>query len=201
MKVTLEKQITVFEAIRKVKTHDRLKSYNIANIPVDVNDLIVVVGEITETWIDVREADFAAEFVRGMLERYADKKVYIWVRRDQSDDYKNLTTAKELSHLLIDTAEDFSTDGRKTIEKMVESKTNSDAQDHPPIVSELLAEYSAFEIMYPFEFRENDKKHLDAGNETLKSLSIRYDIPEYVIGRVHAAAYSVWAAAMWKMLG
>ncbi len=199
MRILYTEIAAALEKVATVKKHELILCREPEQIPVDINNLIAAVGELTSTYIEVNEVDFEGEHVHGMLERYEDRS-QIWIKRDQLDDYKNLATAKELCHLLVDSAEHFSPRGASTIKDMVKELVMPDSVDGANVASEYIAEVAAIEILYPIEFREGDLAELVDGSETRKTLALRYDVPEYVVSRVLNPTYHKQISKAWKMV-
>jgi hypothetical protein len=116
MLVSSEKLAVVFQKVKQVKEHTDLYCLVPDNIPVSIEELQHVVSDMYGLNIEKTEVAFQAEFIRGMLERYEDGRNRILIKADQSKDMKRLATAKELSQLVIDEAEDWSPKGADTID-------------------------------------------------------------------------------------
>ena len=198
MHIKSEKLQSALARVKVVKQHEKLQCANPAFMPLDMYDLIAVIGEITNTYITVVEVDYEASFVNGMIERYEDGTVYIRVRRELSDDQKNFTTVKELCHVLIDEKTDFSPTGTETIELLIDAVNNPDKEfEENHLHSEKIAEIAAREILYPHEYRAKDMQSVASGHTTYKSLAIHYDVPEIVVSvalrpRYHDIMTSFW---------
>jgi hypothetical protein len=101
-------------------------------------------------------------------------------------------------HLAIDTPEDWCAEGTETIEELIREHAFGGLEvAREEIQSETLAEVAAIELLYPFEFRAADL----ASQESLSALSVRYQIPEYAIGRALAPSYMKLATELWTKVG
>jgi hypothetical protein len=91
--------------------------------------------------------------------------------------------AKELSHIVIDEKEDWSTLGVETIRRAMMERTNfTDLHNlSPSTLSETYAQAAAIELMYPLEYRNGDVTRLQNGDVTLQTLTDDYDIPPFLI--------------------
>jgi hypothetical protein len=183
-----------FETAQRIKEHQDLYCLSPDRIPVSIDDLNYVVSDMYGLKIDLLDVAFQADFIRGMVERFAEGRVRISVRRSQDKDWKRFVAAKELCQIAIGEEETWSAEGTNTLEAMVlegalGSEGESNGSTDPEVESEYLAEFAAFEILYPAEFRPQDMKSLAEGSETQTSLSVHYDIPTYVVGVVLSERY------------
>lgn len=189
-----------FRTAQKIKEH--MDQYCLApdRIPVSVDDLAYVVGDMFGVKIEMCDVDYTSVFVNGMVERFIDKRARISVKREQSNDMKRFVATKELCQIAIGSDLDFSTHGTDTLEAMVFAggivngskeaglRDNADAA----LQSEYLAEFVAYEVLYPVVYRLNDKKALKENNQTIRTLANHYDIPSFVVGRVLSERYEVF---------
>lgn len=183
MKVSATKMAHVYRQVQTAKEH--MSTYALSNgaLKLSVEDLRWCIEDMLGISIEVHEVSFDADHVRGMVERYADRAV-IYVRADQSSDYKRYVCTKELCHLLIDQPDDLSILGTKTIEDLLVYGSPSSAEiAPPPAQSEKFAELAALELMYPFEFRQADAKKLEEKKITAKKIALEHEIPEFVVDR------------------
>lgn len=99
------------------------------------------------------DVSFQGTNIGSRLEVYKDR-IEISVRSDQDIGWKRFCAAKELMHLLIDSAQDYSPYGNDRIDEMLEkgiiglasAKNNTTGN---PTQSELVAEIGAVEVLYP----------------------------------------------------
>jgi Zn-dependent peptidase ImmA (M78 family) len=202
--ITFDRLKVVLQKVRNIQEHQKLMCLDGDRIPVSIEDLQYVVKDMYGfTKIEKFDVAFAAEFTRGMLERYADKTAKIYIRKDQSDDWKRYIAAKELCHLVIDEPEDFSPDGHSTIQHLIATKIptkNNGNEKSNDVDSEWLAEFAAREILYPYPMRKNDIELLKSNKQTQTSLALHYEIPEYAIGVVLQEHYMTGVSAVWEEL-
>ncbi len=204
MLLNAQKLLSCFQKAKAIIEHKKLLCLDSGRIPVSVDDVEDVIRDMTNYEIKRVEVKTPSDVVhvRGILERYADQKARIIIRHNQTEDWKRYVTVKELCHIALDEVEDLSTDGEKTIEKMIAEETLSkvaqiNGTPVQPILpdnevqSERLAEIMAIEIMYPFSFRKKDLEDLKAGTVTITALALHFNIPEVMIARGLARGWFV----------
>ena len=76
------------------------------------------------------------------------------------------TAAKELSHILVDSEDDWNPDGPGTIDKLLLQHASPGEYDSS-VLSENLAGYVATELLYPYEHRITDAKLVEDGRGDL----------------------------------
>jgi Zn-dependent peptidase ImmA (M78 family) len=202
--ITFDRLKVVLQKVRQIHEHRKMMCLDGERIPVSIEDLQYVVKDMYDfAKIEKFDVAFAAEFTRGMLERYSDKTAKIYIRKDQSDDWKRYIAAKELCHLVIDEQKDFSPDGHSTIQHLIATKIptkNNGNEKSNDVDSEWLAEFAAREILYPYPTRKHDIELLKSNKQTQTSLALYYQIPEYVIGVVLQENYMTGIGAVWDDL-
>jgi Zn-dependent peptidase ImmA (M78 family) len=143
---------------------------------------------------------FEATFLRGLIERYANK-VIIYVRKNQDEDWKRFVTIKELCHIVIDEKEDWSASGASIIKNLIsEHKLNKMTAAPRAVQSEIFAEIAAIELLYPFNARAADIVALDYGSMTLARIAGYYKIPEAIVERALSENYAELAAYCWSLI-
>jgi Predicted Zn peptidase len=145
-----------------------------------VENIQKIVSRMSGMHIRKRVVDFEGSTLRGNEERF-DNKVMIHVRASLSTPWRRFTVVKELCHVLLDDAEDFSTDVVTTIRDLLQF-TGFNGKESAEIRSEKLAEIMAVELMYPIEFRRGDKAALQAGAK-IGDLAEKRQIPPIWIER------------------
>lgn len=197
MNVEEQNLIRMFQKIDQLR--NEIKQYMIApdKIPVSVDDLCDVVRRMYGVEIEVREVAAPGKFLRGTLLLYntnGQKKACILVRAGQTDDWKRFTVAKELSQIVLDEEEDYSTDAVVTITGLMHSlqlDMNGEGDYHPDtvVLNERLSELCAMEFLYPAEFHERDYSEIERGGLNYRKLALRWKIPIVAAGWAHQADY------------
>lgn len=170
-------------------------------IPVSIDQLVDVIAGESGCEVELRQVTFEGTHLFGRVERYPEKAV-IDVRANLADNWKRFIATKEVVHLIIDEDEDMSPYGDQILEKLVRDGhigviSNGDA-DNPPMQSELIAEVTAFEILYPLQLRSADKKALDAGTTTIKKLGIKYGLPENFVDTALSPDYLSFVLSVFR---
>ena len=152
-----------------------------------VMDLHYVVEQVYGLKISMLEVDFAAVYLRGKVERYADNTARVLVRSGVTDMDKRLTAVKELSHLALDEEDDWSADGAAMVDALIEEnrsflrKGSGIESPTSPQQSEALALMAAIELLYPYEYRAGDAAKLREGSTTISAIALHHDVPPFVI--------------------
>lgn len=178
---------TVYRKIKQIKEH--MATYCLASdrAKLSIEDFKWTISDMYGLEIIIKEVAFEGEHLRGMVERYAHR-ARILLRADQPEDWLRFIAAKELCQLAIDEKEDWSPKGHETIIGMLfEASLDSGIEEERKIAdrkvqSEKLAEIAAIEMMYPFEYRDNDLMLLREAKTTLRTLALHFHTPEYVVG-------------------
>jgi len=201
MLVPVEKIESVFRKVRQVQDDKHLYCIAGERLPVSVEDITSVVSSLYGVEIEKEEVWFEGEHVRGLYERYANNRVRILVRADQPDFWKRFTTVKELAHVIIDEPEDWTTDGRNTIESMIREQSVPDQKvPDAHVVSENLAVLAAMELLIPHPLRRGDGQLIVDNKQTLVSLSIAYEVPEVWVARAIGDDYRKIADPIWERI-
>ena len=140
---------TAFEEVKRVKEHKAIMCLDQDRIPVSIEDLKWVIEQYTETSIIMKAVQFDSVFVSGLEERRTSSSE-IFVRADQGNFMLRYTAAKELSHVLVDSADDWDPDGPGTIDKLLLQNSSPGERDNS-VLSEHLAGYVATELLYPYD--------------------------------------------------
>lgn len=201
MLVSSDKCLAVFQKVKQIKEHKILYCLSRDHIPVSIEDLEWVIGDMYKLTINKEEVSFEADFLRGMLERYENGNVRILIWQGQAIDWKRFVTTKELLHLVIDEEEDWSPEGSETIDQLlIESALGTEDNEGTvdnEVQSEVLAEIAAIEILYPYEFREADVRALNDETTTYVKLAMYYEIPEFVVSQALHPQYLQLCQKMW----
>lgn len=152
-----------------------------------VMDFHAAVQKIYDIEIGMTKVSFQAEHLRGMVERNEGKPSQVWVRASQTPEFLRFVTVKEICHLMIDEKDDWSSDGIETIKGLLRewalTGENGTGHENPsdPLMSEMLAEIAAIEMMYPREFRAADVAKVANGETTVEKIALQHDLPPYAI--------------------
>jgi len=141
--------------------------------------------------------DFEGGSLRGNVERYEDHAI-IHVRLSQSDYWQRFTVVKELCHVLLDEKEDWSTDVVETISGLL-AFTGLNGEESAPIRSEKLAEVMALELVYPLEYRAEDRAYIEAGGKVTE-VSDNRKVPPLWVERALKPHYMEMCEEAWKLL-
>lgn len=162
-----------------------------------IRELCSVVSSMYKLEITAYEVPFEGEFLRGMIERYADKAV-IFIRKGQSEEWKRFIAAKELCHIIADEPEDWSVHGETTISKLLaEHQLAGFNQLADPVVqSETFAEIGAIELLYPFKERVTDR----GNGQTIASIASYYKIPDVIAEQALSDWYHEMSNSVWELI-
>jgi hypothetical protein len=192
---------STFRKVRDIQ--DFIKTYGRAPLSteVSVEDIQWAIEEKYGLKITLELIDFPGVHIRGMMERYQSGQANVFVRKNQASDvvvngyWHRFIAVKEMAHLAIDEKEDWSVDGAETIEDLIdEHEMDRGSPPRDGIQSEVLAEIAAIELLYPWEYRQND---IDSGKTPLE-LSNIHKVPLYVVQRALSANHMKRARALWN---
>lgn len=167
---------------------------------VRVENVERAVEEMTGKKISKYLVDFPADHLRSVTETYSDGTAKIFVRKSQSIEWQKYAAIKEYSHILYDIPEeDYEVDPVKILTFLTSNTPFAlDAGHDPAELSEKMTEILALEIIYPIEWRDEDKAHLEAGGQISELVEKRH-VPAVHIQRgcsetAIATSKAVWAA-------
>lgn len=148
---------------------------------VSVENIERIIALITDITIFKEEVDVDSDFHRALIERSGDGKIaYIYVMKSEPEQWKRFAAVKELCHALIDLDEDFQADPCVTIHGVKDSASLFDENSLPEKDSENLAEIIAMELLYPLEYRREDRGKI-ANGATLEEIArLRNVPPKYI---------------------
>jgi len=212
MLISGEKLTVAFKKARQVMEHKELYVLDSSRLPVSIDDLRYVVGDMYDIEINMKLVDFGSEHLRGMVEscNHGTKTANVYVKKSQNSEWRRFIAAKELSQLIVDEDEDWNPDGVDTIDGLIQeaqfpqstSEDESENQCAPThLQSEMLAQAVALEILFPFEYRVKCKEDYDNGARTLDDLSQQFGIPEYAINWMFSEQYHTVACEIWAEIG
>lgn len=178
----------------KVLKHPKISDENGPRLPISVDDLLIVVAEMSEHTITGREVEFDAEHLKGRVERFNNKTATVDVRLSIADlRLMRLVAAKEAMHLLVDQDEDMTPYGDQTLERLVEDGhigvlTNEKGQASAS-QSELIAEIAAQEVLWPLPLRVGDMKQRNQPKFTT-GMSEKYELPPFIVSSMISGSYA-----------
>lgn len=200
MIINRDKALAVFKKVRQVREEYQASTLAGDHPRLSIEDIYRVVSQAYNMQIIKTQVVFEAQFLRGMIERYADRAL-IRVRQDQEDDWKRFAAVKELCHVFIDEQEDWSTEGVHTIDDLlVEYAIRNGHESHRVTQSEILAEIAAIEIMYPYDHRCHDLEQLAERNTTQIRIATYFAIPKAIVSRALSENHHSFATPLWESL-
>lgn len=164
---------------------------------ISVENLQTIIARLARVRVSKRLVHFEGSTLRGNIERY-DDHVVIHVRSSLSDYWRRFTVVKELCHVLLDSDGDFSTDVVSTISELLAFQS-LDGDESAVLRSEKLAEIMALELIYPIEFRAEDRAFLDAGGK-ISALAEKRKVPPIWLERALAPWYIELCQEAWNAL-
>ena len=183
MTALLDRYVAALKAVNEIMEHRDVMCRSPDRIPVSIDDLVWVVEQYAEVTVALQSVSFESAHLSGALELYDDRTAKIFVRSDLSTAEKRLVAVKELAHLIIDGDDAQSTLGVDTIRSLVSPPALPRNGDMDPCrLSENLALVIAVELLYPHEYRREDRRKMEEADQTEASLAMYYDIPSFVIG-------------------
>src|SRR5690349_19675855 len=116
--ITTQRVEAVYRKVKHIKEH--MRQYCIApdRAKLSVEDLQWCISDMYGLVIEKKEVAFEGEYLRGMVERY-QQRARILIRAGQGEEVMRFTAVKELCHLALDEAEDWSPRGHETIESLL----------------------------------------------------------------------------------
>lgn len=192
---------STFRKVRDIQDFIRTYAKAPSSLVISVDDVKWAIEEKYGLKITLELVDFPGSYIRGMVERYDNGQANIFVKEKQDEDptlneyWHRFIATKEMAHLAIDEKEDWSVDGTETIEDLIrEHEIDRGSPPRDGIQSEVLAEIAAVELLYPWEFRQND---IDSGKSN-QELSAIHKVPQYVIQRALSPNHMKRSRALWN---
>jgi Zn-dependent peptidase ImmA (M78 family) len=172
----------MLKKIQQVREHYKQYVLDGHGVPISIEDLRWVVNDMYNVDVSIYEVDYEGQFSRGLVERY-ERSARILIRGKMEKKFRRFVAAKEISHIIIDEREDWSPAGDETIRSAIRERISlSDLENmSPSTVSENYALAASIEILYPLEYRHEDKNRLETGELTLDKLSDYYEVPLFAI--------------------
>lgn len=195
MRIPNAELFRVFKKVHAVREHMKLYHVDAAGHRLSVDSLTESIADMYGLMISRWEVFASGSHIAGNVERYADGRAVILINSDLNETMRRLVTVKELCHLMIDEADDWSAVGTDTIDEMkVEVDSYADAGggvQNPSRVqlSELLALVAALALMYPCEFHEADMQRIADDQTTVAKIGLYHDTPPHMIEWVFRHAH------------
>lgn len=192
-----------FRKVRQLREETKTYCLNGDGIPVSLEDLHFAVQSLYGLKVEILKVAKGGTFSRGLVVRRLEndeQPTRIVLSGNQPSDWFRLAAAKELGHVVNDQEEDWSMDGAATVKDYFYE--TSTANDEPParsVQSEMIAQYSAIELLYPFECRVHDQAQVGK-TTTLGKLALHYKIPEVTVGRALHESYMEQTTRIWESL-
>jgi len=141
--------------------------------------------------------DVENDHVFGFIEIYElGKKAKIYISKNISDRFKHAVIAKELCQPLIDTPDDWQTDGIDTLQKLLGQTIEIDAPEYIAYRSEALAERLSWELLYPFELRTKDL----ADGTPFEVIAARVRLPLQIVELLLSPGDVAWCRRWWEVI-
>lgn len=182
-------------------------------IPVSVENLLWTVSDYYNIPIEIIELPEIPEIktARSLLARLEDPPRAAILLVPDNLDHERFAAIKELSHIIIDEREDWSTDVPQTINDILHhvefsiavNSEGADECDAPraSLQSEALATLVCIELLYPFELRIQDAEDLRDGKASISSLAEYYRLPQAIVERALHTDNLSRAGAAWIDVG
>jgi len=206
MYLSADKVEEAFRKLSEVARHGNLDCVQQNRIPVSVEDVITVTAEVTGYSIEKYLVDFEGRHVRGEIEKYKkEKRAVIYIRKEQDEADRRFATVKEAMQLIIDEQEDCNPYGEQTIDALVADAyfgpgdgNKEPADEH--LQSEMIAEWAALEVMYPYEVRLVDEQSIKGGETSINALALNYELPAEIVAKALHSRYMAIASEVWSRL-
>lgn len=166
---------------------------------VSVENLQKIIGLMVGITISKRLLKAESRYFRGWVERSADHAL-ITIVAEQELAWQRFTHVKELSQILFDDEEEFEPDPLVMLKDLTSDVSFGLSDDLTPAMqSERLAEALALELLYPLEYRRDDKAFLEAGGD-IKELVEKRKVPAVHMRRTHSESYLESSEEAWRAL-
>lgn len=191
-----DKLVAGFEHARRINEALWLDGADSQNASID--ELHEIVQRTYDINIEFIVLPIETEHVYGMIHRYAGGSAKIYLVESVPDRWKRLVGAKELCHVVIDTQDDFTTNGEDTLQRLVALRgVDLNAPENAGLRSEHVAEIVAWELLYPHELRAAEVVKCKGNPPALASLAARLQLPEQVLSFIHSAPYMEMCDKVW----
>lgn len=134
--------------------------------------------------VDIYRIDYRHKYILGRFQRY-DKTAEIWISSSLNPCWSRYVSAKEMSHLLVDSKQEaFTTDIHKTVTWMLRQGMTSNV--HASLDSEHIAAQFAAEMLVPYKLSQPMLR-----DTTITSYEIAkiFSVPERIIDVLRSNGY------------
>jgi len=151
--------------------------------PVSISDLHHVISEYSGHQIKFHEVsnihnsdDFGP--IAGRLDRYKiSSNIFFASYPEITKCRQRYIAVKEMSHLIIDTPNEFCIDAMNLLRQLIDNRTSLIGDFSPIKQSETYAELVAIELLFPWEKRKTANEKIATGEITIKELAKEHMIP------------------------
>jgi hypothetical protein len=189
----------LFGEVKKVQ--DTLVSYCIAGdtIPLPNDNLQYAIEQTYDVRISPCIAPLGSSLLRGLFEKYHHGST-IYIDGDLNSAWSRYVFAKEACHHLLSGDEFLTLDLTKVIKTIVldDPEFNGSTTADSDVQSELLTKFSAIELLFPLQFRDQCKVEVDNGVKSSYEISVYFDIPEHLIQGALTDNYMSFSKHIWE---
>jgi Zn-dependent peptidase ImmA (M78 family) len=162
------------------------QEYSLLNIPtlkeagsVSIDDLKKVIESKTKYTITVYVVKWEGDgCVKGKLNRYKhNADIFISDRKMITECEQRFITAKEMSHLVIDSPHTYTDDIEKLVKALVYPDKIVFANYSEQYQSEILAEVLAAELLFPWKYRDEVIEQIKSGEKTSMEIAKQFMFP------------------------
>ncbi|MFW7267556.1 hypothetical protein ACMAUO_06240 [Gluconacetobacter sp. Hr-1-5] len=180
------------DLFRKVRqTQEEIRSYCLGgDKPVaSVDDLLFSVKNMYGIDVILYLVPHETIHLDSFLLRYKDR-CEILISDSLAESERRFASVKEISHIIIDQSEDWSTDVLNTIDTLLrdsELEISTDGEHTPEhsLVGEHISVVAASEFLYPDFFVDADKKLIETNSTTVAAISVQRKIPVRCVKLLH----------------
>lgn len=162
-----------------------------------VEELTEYVTKKCGVTISFKAVDAETARVFGFITRYKGGDAVIYIGKNIPDRFKPAVATKELCQILLDTEEDWRTDGIDTLERLVVPNIEVDAPENIAVRSEQLAERLSWELLYPIELRRRDLNEIAENKASMPEVAARVRLPLQIVALLLSAPYMEWCNRWW----
>lgn len=199
-----DRVLEAFIRLHRINKNKKLDVIDTDRIPVSVEDVLSVISECCGYSITVNAVQYEGVHTRGLVEINPNKKeATIYFRASQTPYEQRFVVVKEASQLIVNSGpDDCSTYGVDTISGMLQDAYSRETGQHTeqprPVQSDVLAEFVAIEIMYPYGCRMHDEVQARSAPLNYPTLAKKYEIPHFVIAKGLNPANMAISSDLWS---
>jgi hypothetical protein len=170
---------TIFDEVKKVRAAITKICKQSDVVPVSLDDISEAIEGLYGKKIISRLVPLNSTLVRGMIEIYEDRAI-ITIDAALNTPFTRYVFVKEACHILLLNAENQTTDPGEIIEYYVHHSL--DEQELPSqILCEEITKHGAVELLFPPSLRQDAKKRIASGQDTLFTIAESMHIPENLV--------------------